>query len=66
MHIFILESLAMLTYFCDVLVKHLCRQEVGPCGALEGGADLYHPVHHLCAVLLRHLVAHYRNCHSTL
>jgi hypothetical protein len=25
MHIFVLESLAKLTYFCDVLIKDLCR-----------------------------------------
>ena len=65
MHIFVLESLAKLADPDDVFVEHLRGQEISTVGALEGGADLYHPVHHLRSVLLCYVVAHDGNGHSS-
>lgn len=41
----------------QVFVEQLLRQEVSPLGALEGRADLHHPVSHLRSVFFRDFVS---------
>ena len=50
--IFILQNLAVLSYLRKVFIKDLTWQKVRPWRALERGAYLNHPIHHLGSVLL--------------
>lgn len=65
MNMLIHQHSAKLSYSYYVLVEDLCCQKVGPVAALEAGANLHHPVHHLGAVFLGHLVPHNWDGHST-
>lgn len=55
MHIRVLQDFLAL-HGAEVVVKDGHGKEVRPDGALEGGSDFNHPVHHLRAVLLADVV----------
>jgi len=57
MHIFVLQCFTLQLLSCYELVEQLSGEEVCPWRAFEGGANLYHPVHHFRPVLLGHFVA---------
>ena len=56
MHIRVLHDFLAL-HGAEVVVKDGHSKEIRPDGALEGGSDFNHPVHHLRAILLADVVS---------
>ena len=55
-NILVIDDLLLALKLEQILVKDLRRQEVGSGGTFEGGANLNHPVHHLCTVFFGYVM----------